>query len=159
MSVDDDATVERLVGRRMPPVVLPATDGANVAVEQLGDERTVLYVYPLTGRPGADLPEGWDDIPGARGCTAEACGFRDHHDELLRAGAARVYGLSSQSVDYQREFVERLGLPFSMLSDTRLLLRDALGLPTFDAGGLTLYRRLTLVVSAGAIEHVYGVSD
>jgi peroxiredoxin len=109
----------------------------------------------MTGRPGMPLPEGWDAIPGARGCTPEACGFRDHHRELLDAGAARVLGVSSQDTEYQQELVDRLGLPFPMLSDTGLLLADVLGLPAFEAGGMTLYRRLTLVVRDGVIEHVF----
>jgi peroxiredoxin len=115
----------------------------------------VLYVYPLTGRPGVDLPEGWDAIPGARGCTAEACGFRDHHADLRDAGAARVYGLSSQDRDYQRELAGRLRLPFAMLSDQAFTLRHMIGLPVFAAGGMLLYRRLTLIVAGGAIERVF----
>lgn len=101
------------------------------------------------------LPEGWDLIPGARGCTAEACAFRDHHAELLAAGASAVFGLSVQDSDYQREVVERLHLPFAMLSDADLELTRALRLPTFEASGLTLLRRLTLVVADGEVEHVF----
>ncbi len=122
---------------------------------QLGPGRTVLYVYPLTGRPDVDLPEGWDTIPGARGCTTEACDFRDHHADLLAAGAARVFGLSSQDGDYQREVVGRLRLPFAMLSDTQLALAETLRLPTFRATGMTLFKRLTLVISDATIEHVF----
>ena len=109
----------------------------------------------MTGRPGVDLPEGWDDIPGARGCTPESCGFRDLMADLADAGAGRVFGLSSQSSDYQREAVSRLHLPFSMLSDEGLALAAALGLPTFEAGGMTLYRRLTMIITDGVIEHVF----
>lgn len=101
------------------------------------------------------MPEGWDAIPGARGCTAEAHGFRDHHAELRDAGAARVYGLSSQATAYQQELADRLRLPFAMLSDPALALHGALGLPVFAAGEMTLYRRLTMIVSAGAIEQVF----
>jgi peroxiredoxin/DNA-binding transcriptional MerR regulator len=151
----DDGAAAHLPGRRLPAVTLPATDGSTVSLDALGDGRTVLYVYPLSGRPGVDLPAGWDTIPGARGCTPQACAFRDHHDELRDAGAARVFGLSSQSGDYQRELVDRLGLPFSMLADPGFVLRDALGLPTFDAAGAPLYRRLTMIVNEGAIEHVF----
>jgi peroxiredoxin len=115
----------------------------------------VLYVYPRTGEPGAALPDGWDEIPGARGCTPEACGFRDHHAELLAAGAHAVYGLSSQDTGYQREVVERLHLPFAMISDERLQLAGELRLPTFRIGGMTLYRRLTMIVTGGRIEHVF----
>jgi peroxiredoxin len=130
-------------------------DGRLVALDALGSGRTVIYVYPMTGRPGVDLPPGWDDIPGARGCTPESCGFRDHHADLLAAGAVQVFGLSSQSSEYQREAVDRLHLPFAMLSDERLALAGALGLPTFTAGGMTLYRRLTMIVTGRAAEHAF----
>ncbi|MEW2458565.1 redoxin family protein [Streptomyces albus] len=152
---EDDGGAAHLPGTKMPRLELHATDGATVRLDALGAGRTVLYVYPLTGRPGTDLPEGWDSITGARGCTPEACGFRDHHQELLAAGAARVYGLSSQDSDYQREVAERLHLPFGMLSDPARSLAEALDLPTFTAGGLTLYKRLTLIVRDGVIEHVF----
>ena len=151
----DDGAAGHLPGRAMPALSLPATDGRLVALDALGGGRTVIYVYPMTGRPGVELPPGWDDIPGARGCTPESCGFRDHHAELLAAGAAQVFGLSSQSSDYQREAVDRLHLPFAMLSDEQLALAGALGLPTFTAGGMTLYRRLTMIVTGGVIEHVF----
>jgi peroxiredoxin/DNA-binding transcriptional MerR regulator len=151
----DDGAAAHLAGLGLPMVVLPATDGSAVELAALGAGRTVLYIYPLTGQPGVDLPDGWDTIPGARGCTAQACGFRDHHRELREAGAARVYGLSSQSGEYQRELVDRLRLPFAMLADPGFVLRDTLGLPTFDAGGVTLYRRLTMIVTEGLIEHVF----
>jgi peroxiredoxin len=115
----------------------------------------VLYFYPLTGSRESDLPDGWDTIPGARGCTAEACGFRDHHADLLAAGASTVYGVSSQDTDYQRELVERLNLPFAMLADPELTIADALDLPTFTADGRRLYRRLTLIVADGCVERVF----
>lgn len=146
--------VDGLVGRRMPAIALPATGGEFVGLAELGG-RAVLYLYPLTGRPDVDLPEGWDTIPGARGCTAEACGFADHHDELVGAGAGAVYGLSGQSSEYQREVVGRLRLPFAMLSDPGLELAEALDLPTFEAGGDRLYTRLTLIVRDGRVEHVF----
>ena len=151
----DDGAASHLPGRAMPALSLPATDGRQVALDALGSGRTVVYIYPMTGRPGVDLPEGWDDIPGARGCTPESCGFRDLHAELLAAGAARVFGLSSQTSDYQREAVERLHLPFAMLSDEHMALVGALGLPTFTVAGMTLYRRLTMIISDGVIEHVF----
>jgi peroxiredoxin len=151
----DDGAAGHLPGRVMPALSLPATDGRLVALDALGSGRTVIYVYPMTGRPGVDLPPGWDDIPGARGCTPESCGFRDHHAELLAAGAVQVFGLSSQSSEYQREAVDRLHLPFAMLSDERLALAGALGLPTFTTGGMTLYRRLTMIVTGGAVEHAF----
>ncbi|WP_031512138.1 MerR family transcriptional regulator [Streptomyces sp. NRRL F-5123] len=149
----------RLPGLRLPRLALPATDGGTVALDGLGPGRTVLYLYPLTGRPDADLPAGWDTIPGARGCTAEACGFRDHHDDLTAAGAAAVYGLSGQDTGYQREVTERLRLPFAMLSDPRLRLASALGLPTFEAGGQQLYVRITLIVRDGVVERVFHPVD
>ena len=151
----DDGAASHLPGRAMPALSLPATDGGQVALDALGSGRTVVYIYPMTGRPGVELPEGWDDIPGARGCTPESCGFRDLHAELLAAGAARVSGLSSQSSEYQREAVERLHLPFAMLSDEHLALAGALDLPTFTVAGMTLYRRLTMIISDGIIEHVF----
>lgn len=134
---------------------LPSTSGECVALDQLGAGRSVVYVYPLTGRPGVDLPEGWDSIPGARGCTAEACDFANHYDLLVGAGASGVFGLSSQDTSYQREVVDRLGLPFSMLSDAEFRLAEGLGLPTFHAGGMTLFKRLTLVIRGGAVEHLF----
>lgn len=152
---EDDGAADHLPGRTVPDVTLPATSGEAVALGELGPGATIVYIYPMTGRPGVDLPGGWDDIPGARGCTTEACDFRDHHAELLAAGAARVFGLSSQDTDYQRELVQRLSLPFAVLADTDLVLADRLALPTFEADGTTLYKRLTLVIRDNAIEHVF----
>ncbi|MFD7501728.1 redoxin family protein [Streptomyces sp. NPDC059850] len=152
---EDDGAAAHLPGTPVPPLELRGSGDTTVRLDALGAGRTVIYVYPLTGRPGTDLPEGWDAIPGARGCTPEACGFRDHYQELLAAGAVRVFGLSSQDTDYQREVVERLHLPFDMLSDPPLSLAGALDLPTFEAAGLTLYKRLTLIIRDGVIEHVF----
>ncbi|UNO41763.1 MerR family transcriptional regulator [Streptomyces sp. MST-110588] len=152
---EDDGAAAHLPGMKVPPLELRGTADTAVRLDALGTGRTVIYVYPLTGRPGADLPDGWDSIPGARGCTPEACGFRDHHRDLLAAGAHGVFGLSSQDTDYQREVVQRLHLPFQMLSDPERSLAQALGLPTFVTGGLTLYKRLTLIVRDGVIEHVF----
>jgi peroxiredoxin len=152
---EDDGAADHLPGVKSPELALISTAGEAVRLDALGDGRSVIYIYPLTGRPGTDLPSGWDAIPGARGCTPEACGFRDHHQELLAAGAARVFGLSSQDSAYQREVVERLQLPFSMLSDPALSLAAAVGLPTFEADGVTLYKRLTLIIGNGLIEHAF----
>jgi peroxiredoxin len=116
--------------------------------------RTVVYCYPRTGRPEEGLPRGWDEIPGARGCTPQSCAFRDHHEELRSLGA-RVFGLSTQSTGYQREAAERLRLPFALLSDERLAFARALGLPTFEVEGMTLIKRLTLVIDEGRIEKVF----
>ncbi|MGW1289007.1 MerR family transcriptional regulator [Streptomyces sp. NPDC002586] len=152
---EDDGAADHLPGTKVPGLTLRDTAGRAVRLDALGPRRTVVYVYPLTGRPGTDLPEGWNSIPGARGCTPESCGFRDHFRDLLEAGAGRVYGLSSQGTDYQREVVERLGLPFDMLSDPALDLAAALGLPTFEVEGMRLFKRLTLVLHADVIEHVF----
>ena len=151
----DDGAADHLPGTAMPHLELRSTGGRGVALDQLGSGRTVFYIYPMTGQPGVDLPEGWNEIPGARGCTPETCGFRDHHGELQAAGATAVYGLSSQSTEYQNELVERLALPFEVLSDPKLELADALELPTFAAGGQRLYKRMTLVVADGRIEHAF----
>jgi peroxiredoxin len=152
----DDGAAAHLPGMAMPALSLTGSDGITVNLADLGPGRTIIYLYPLTGRPGVDLPQGWDAIPGARGCSTEACDFRDHFADLRRAGASQVYGLSSQDPDYQAEVVERLHLPFEMLSDPQLALADALNLPTFSAPGHDrLYSRLTLVVRNGHIEHVF----
>ena len=151
----DDGAADHLRGTSLPAVTLPATDGSTVALDRLGPGRTIVYAYPLTGGPGGQVPDDWDAIPGARGCTPEACAFRDHHADLLAAGASAVYGVSTQDTDYQREAVERLHLPFPMLSDESFLLTHALGLPTFEAAGRALLRRLTMVVRDGVVEKVF----
>lgn len=150
---EDDGACDHLPGARVPALALPATDGSEIDLAALAG-RTVVYCYPMTGRPGESLPEGWDDIPGARGCTPQSCAFRDHHAELRGLGA-RVFGLSTQSTGYQREAAERLHLPFPLLSDAELEFVRALALPTFEAGGMTLIRRLTLVIRDGEIEQVF----
>jgi peroxiredoxin len=153
---EDDGAAEHLPGAALPALTLTAGDGSRVDLGGLGAGRTVLYLYPLTGRPGVDLPRGWDEIPGARGCSTEACDFRDHIADLREARASRVFGLSSQEPDYQAEVAGRLRLPFVMLSDPGFALAEALGLPTFAADGHErLYKRLTLVVDGGRIEHVF----
>ena len=152
----DDGAAAHLPGTAFPDLELPATDGRSVRLDAPGSRpRIVVYAYPRTGVPGEDsLTDDWDQIPGARGCTPEACAFRDHHAELTAAGA-EVYGLSTQDPDFQREAAERLHLPFALLSDAQLRLTRALGLPTFEAGGQTLLKRLTLVLRDGRIEHVF----
>jgi peroxiredoxin len=151
----DDGAAAHLPGLAMPALAFPSTDGRTAELQALGDGRTVLYVYPMIGRPGNPLPESWDSIPGARGCTPESCGFRDHYAELAAAGAARVLGLSSQDTGYQQEAVERLRLPFPMLSDPGFRLAASLDLPTFQTGGTRYYQRITFIVSGGRIEHVF----
>jgi peroxiredoxin/DNA-binding transcriptional MerR regulator len=152
---EDDGAANHLLGMPMPALALDSTAGESIRLDTLGEGRTILYLYPLTGRPGIDLPVGWNSIPGARGCTPEACDFRDHHQMLLDAGAGRVFGLSSQATDYQREVVDRLRLPFAMLSDPKLRLAQALRLPTFEVERARLYKRLTMIVRSGVIEHVF----
>jgi peroxiredoxin len=150
----DDGAARHLSGRRLPDLALPATDGARVNLSRLAG-RNVVYVYPRTGRPGQVLPTGWDGIPGARGCTPQSCGFRDHFADLKSLGVAQLFGLSTQSTDYQREVVERLHLPFALLSDQELRLTRALKLPTFDVDGMTLIKRMAWIVDDGAISHVF----
>lgn len=153
---EDDGAATHLLGMRLPALRLPVTGGGELSFESMNAGTTVLYLYPLTGRPDADLPEGWESIPGARGCTAEACDFRDHYVELREAGADRVFGLSGQSRTYQMEVARRLRLPFQMISDEGMLLGAALSLPTFTAPGHEqLYSRLTLIVVDGVIDHVF----
>jgi peroxiredoxin len=150
----DDGAADHLRGAELPSIELPATDGAAVDLAAL-EGRTVVYAYPWTGRPGQPLlAEGWDEIPGARGCTPETCGFRNHHAELAALGAA-VFGLSTQDTAYQREPAERLSLPFSILSDAGLELTNTLRLPTFEVAGKTLTKRLTLLLRDGTVERVW----
>jgi peroxiredoxin len=152
---EDDGAARHLEGLQVPDVPLPATDGSSVSLASLGG-RTVVYAYPRTGEPGKiALVEGWDMIPGARGCTPQSCAFRDHHAELLMAGAARVYGLSTQDTAYQREAVARLHLPFAVLSDEKLALTKALRLPTMEVAGHILLKRLALVIDDARIAKAF----
>ena len=151
----DDGAAAHLMGALIPDVRLQATDGRLVSLARLGNSRTVVYAYPRTGRPGEpELTPDWDSIPGARGCTPEACAFRDHHAAFKAAGAG-VFGLSTQSIPHQQELVNRLHLPFPVLSDEDLALTQAMRLPTFRAAGQTLLRRLTLVIRDSRVEHVW----
>lgn len=152
---EDDGAADHLPGIAVPDLALPSTANETVELASPDPGRTILYIYPLTGRPGEDIPDGWNAIPGARGCTTEACDFRDHHEELLAAGAARVFGMSSQDTAYQQEVVERLRLPFSMLSDPGFQLAKELNLPTFEYQGRVLYKRITLVIHDGVVEHAF----
>jgi peroxiredoxin len=149
----DDGACDHLPGMRLPSVPLVSTAGDMVDPSALTGT-TVVYCYPMTGRPDQDLPPGWDDIPGARGCTPQSCAFRDHHAELQALGA-RVFGLSTQDTEYQREAVERLHLPFPLLSDSELEFAGALDLPTFEAEGMTFIKRLTLIIEDGEIREVF----
>jgi peroxiredoxin len=150
----NDGAARHLTGVALPDVALPATAGPAVTLSKL-EGTTVLYIYPRTGVPGVDAPPGWDDIPGARGCTPQSCGFRDHFAELKGLGVAQVYGLSSQDTAYQREAAERLHLPFPLLSDVQLKLQSAIALPTFSTSGMTLYKRMALVLEDDRIVRVF----
>ncbi len=150
----DDGAARYLVGMKLPDLILPATTGAAVNLSALKG-RTVIYIYPRTGVPGVDPPTGWDLIPGARGCTPQSCGFRDHHAELQALGIAAVHGLSTQNTGYQREAAERLHLPFPVLSDAALAFAHALNLPTFSVDGMTLLKRMALVIDNGVIAKVF----
>lgn len=149
----DDGTCDHLAGMRLPSLPLLATDGSFVDLAILPG-RSVVYVYPRTGRPDQPLPTGWNEIPGARGCTPQSCAYRDRAAELAGLGA-RVFGLSTQDSAYQREAAERLRLPFPLLSDEELAFATALSLPTFSVDGMTLIRRLTLLIRDGEIETVF----
>ena len=149
----DDGSADHLPGIQIPSVPLSSTAEETVDLSALSG-RTVVYCYPMTGRPGSDLPSGWDEIPGARGCTPQSCSFRDHHAEL-RALGARVFGLSTQDTEYQREATQRLHLPFALLSDEGLAFADALRLPTFEVDDMVLLKRLTLIIRDGRIEKVF----
>jgi peroxiredoxin len=150
----DDGAARHLAGMRLPDLSLPATDGGAINLAELSD-RTVVYIYPRTGVPGIDPPDGWDMIPGARGCTPQSCSFRDHFGELKALGVARVFGLSTQDTAYQQEAATRLHLPFPILSDDKLALTKALNLPTFTASGMTLLRRMALVIDDGVITKAF----
>lgn len=150
----DDGAARHLQGLALPSLSLAATDGSRVDLSKLAG-RTVVYVYPRTGVPGKAMPEGWDAIPGARGCTPQSCSFRDHFAELKRLGVAHLYGLSTQDTAYQREAVERLKLPFAILSDAGFELTRAIDLPTFAVAGMTLLKRMALVVDDGVIGKVF----
>ena len=151
----DDGAAKHLVGMTLPPVVLLATDGASVKLSALPG-RVVVFAYPRTGEPGKiSLVDDWDMIPGARGCTPQTCAFRDLFKELTAAGAQHVFGISTQDAAYQREMVERLHVPFQILSDSGLQFSRALSLPTMDVAGLTLIKRLALVIDNATITQVF----
>jgi peroxiredoxin len=150
----DDGAARHLAGLRLPSVPLAATDGSTVDLSKLAG-RTVVYIYPRTGVPGQPPPDGWDAIPGARGCTPQSCSFRDHFADLKLLGVAHLYGLSTQDTAYQSEAVERLKLPFAILSDRNLALARAIKLPTFTVAGMILLKRMALVIDAGVISKAF----
>jgi peroxiredoxin len=149
----DDGAADHLIGTMLPPLTLESSAG-RVSLRELGLERLVLYVYPWTGKPGEPSPPGWDAIPGARGCTPESCAFRDHAAELRELGSL-LAGLSAQTLEDQVEFAERNHIAYPVIADPELRLGRALQLPTFDVAGMTLYKRITLVVEACAIAKVF----
>jgi len=151
----DDGGAAHLPGMAVPPVSLVATNDTSVTLSALPG-RTVVFAYPRTGEPGKiALVDDWDMIPGARGCTPQTCAFRDLYAELKAAGAAQVFGLSTQSNAYQAEMASRLHLPFPVLSDEKLQLTKALNLPTMEVAGLTLIKRMAMIIDDGKITHVF----
>jgi peroxiredoxin len=151
----DDGAALHLMGRKLPSIPLAATDGSMVDLSRLAG-RAVVYIYPRTGVPGQPpLADDWDAIPGARGCTPQSCSFRDHFAELRELGVGQLYGLSTQDTGYQSEAVERLKLPFAILSDSSLALTRAIELPTFEVAGMTLLKRMVLIIDTGVISKVF----
>ena len=150
----DDGSANHLDGTLMPSVALPSTSGGHVVLGRLSGW-SVLYFYPMTGRPDVPLPDGWDDIPGARGCTPQSCAFRDLSQELASKGVSAVYGISTQSTEYQQEAARRLHLPFPLLSDSELKLTTALRLPTMEVNSQLLIRRLTLILYNTKVKRVF----
>lgn len=151
---EDDGDADHLPGMKVPSLTLAATSGEQIDLASLIG-RSVVYVYPMTGRPDRSLPDGWDLIPGARGCSPQSCAFRDHAEELSGLGVKHLYGLSTQDSAYQREAVERLHLPFALLSDSDFLLAATLKLPTFEVEQMKLIKRLTMVIDDGVISNVF----
>ena len=149
----DDGAAEHLIGAPIPHISLRSTRDRIIELGRLGAPRTVIYCYPMTGVPGKPLPEGWDQIPGARGCTPQTCGFRDRYQDLKDL-KAEVFGLSTQTTEYQKEMAVRLHLPFEVLSDSEFRLCDRLRLPTFEVEGVRLVKRLTMIIRDCKIEHV-----
>lgn len=150
----DDGASRHLNGAALPDIPLGATDGSTISLRRLPG-RCVVFVYPMTGRPDVSPPEGWDQIPGARGCTPQACAFRDLQADLRAAGADHIFGLSTQDTEYQREAVERLHLPFALLSDVRLAFTQAARLPMMTVNGRVLAKRLTLIIDDGVVAQVF----
>jgi peroxiredoxin len=150
---EDDGSTNHLKGMKLPQISLQATNGKTI---HLGDikGKLVIYCYPMTGQPNVALPDGWDQIPGARGCTPQSCSFRDHYQEL-QALSAEVVGLSVQSTEYQKEMADRLHLPFPVVSDANYQFQKALNMPTFEAAGMTLLKRVTLIANNGVIKAVH----
>ena len=150
----DDGACDHLPGMKVPSLALRTTKGRVVNLAEPLSERVIVYAYPRTGTPGIAVPSNWDEIPGARGCTPQSCSMRDHNQEVKALGAV-IFGLSTQTTEYQKEVVDRLHLPFEILSDVDLKLTHALNLPTFTFDNMVLIKRLTLVLKDGKIEKVF----
>ncbi len=150
----DDGACDHLTGMKLPALALASTRGRRVDLSTLAGT-TVVYIYPRTGRPDQEVPTGWNAIPGARGCTPQSCAFRDHYQELRRLGVAELFGLSTQDTAYQQEAVDRLHLPFELLSDAKLKFTRALRLPMFEVDGMKLIKRITLIARDGKIVKVF----
>ena len=148
----DDGACDHLIGMQLPQLSLHSTAG-TINLSQIAGQ-VVIYCYPMTGKPGVPLPDGWDEIPGARGCTPQSCAYRDHYSQITQLGA-QVFGLSTQSSSYQQELADRLCLPFLVLSDHEFLFCNAMRLPTFEAAGMVLLKRVTLIVNESVIEAVH----
>jgi peroxiredoxin len=149
----DDGSTDHLKGMKLPKVSLQATNGKRIDLADIKG-RLVIYCYPMTGQPNVALPDGWDQIPGARGCTPQSCSYRDHYQELQSLGA-QVIGMSVQTTDYQKEMADRLHLPFPVVSDVDYEFQNALNMPTFVTAGMTLLKRVTLIANDGVIEAVH----
>lgn len=150
----DDGACDHLVGMRLPDIALTSTSNRQVSLREFSQDRVVLFFYPRTGRPDESAPEGWDEIPGARGCTPQSCAYRDHFKEFQALGIS-VFGISTQTVEFQKELVQRLSLPYEILSDADFKLTEALRLPTFTYKSMRLLKRLALVVDTGEVEKVF----
>ena len=150
---EDDGACDHLVGMNLPEFDLPSTGGDLINLSKLKG-KVVIYCYPMTGRPDVPLPDGWNEIPGARGCTPQSCSYKDHYKEFQELGV-EVYGLSTQTTDYQQEMVGRLSLPFNVLSDSQMELTQAINLPTFVVTGMVLLKRLTMIAEDSVIKSVH----
>jgi peroxiredoxin len=150
----DDGTCAHLRGKQLPALSLPSTSHRMVNLAEISKTLTVFFFYPRTGRPEAPVPAGWDQIPGARGCTPQSCGFRDHYAEFQQLGV-QVFGVSSQTTEYQKEFITRNQIPYEILSDENFSLTEALKLPTFDYNSMRLIKRLALFVKDSVIQKVF----
>ncbi len=145
-----DASLEHLNNFIIPEIKLSSTSGDEIDLSKLIG-LTIIYVYPMTGQPNVALPEGWDEIPGARGCTPQSCSFRDNFSELKKLNIKNIFGLSSQTTKYQKEMSERLHLPYPILSDEKLVFANALKLPTFKVDNMSLIKRITLIINNNKI--------